>query len=398
MNVIFISPHFPSHFFNFCARLKERGVNVLGIGDAPWDAIGAPCRNSLTEYRFTGDLHDYDAVYRAVADYIFRYGKIDYIESENEYWLDLDARIREDFNITTGPKTAETERMTHKSLMKKAYQDAGIPTARWTLPQSLEDALIFARDVGYPVVLKPDKGVGASNTGRADNSVELEIVWEKRDPNVQFIEEEYVPGHVETFDGITDSDRNVLFAASQNVPVSLMDAVNNGEDVVSYCQAPTPDLEEAGKQILKQFDTRNIFFHFEFFRLDRDKEGLGKKGTLLGLEVNMRAPGGRIPDKMNYAYDTDVYTIWADSLIYNKRFMSGEFKRYITHVGRKDSIGYAKSEEEIRARWGANVVEEFDVAPALANEMGNHAWLLRADSLEERNEQVRDILQRKASA
>ncbi|MBQ4203193.1 MAG: hypothetical protein II655_05790, partial [Thermoguttaceae bacterium] len=193
MNVIFISPHFPSHFFNFCARLKERGVNVLGIGDAPWDAIGAPCRNSLTEYRFIGDLHDYDAVYRAVADYIFRYGKIDYIESENEYWLDLDARIREDFNITTGPKTAETERMTHKSLMKKAYQDAGIPTARWTLPQSLEDALIFARDVGYPVVLKPDKGVGASNTGRADNSVELEIVWEKRDPNVQFIEEEYVP-------------------------------------------------------------------------------------------------------------------------------------------------------------------------------------------------------------
>ena len=101
---------------------------------------------------------------------------------------------------------------------------------------------------------------------------------------------------------------------------------------------------------------------------------------------------------MNYAYDTDVYTIWADSLIYDKRFMSGEFKRYITHVGRKDSIGYAKSEEEIRARWGANVVEEFDVAPALANEMGNHAWLLRADSLEERNEQVRDILQRKASA
>ena len=50
MNVIFISPHFPTHFYRFCQRLKERGVNVLGIGDAPWESIGANCQNSLTDY------------------------------------------------------------------------------------------------------------------------------------------------------------------------------------------------------------------------------------------------------------------------------------------------------------------------------------------------------------
>lgn len=50
MNVIFISPHFPSHFYQFCARLKERGVNVLGIGDATWENISDNCKNSLSDY------------------------------------------------------------------------------------------------------------------------------------------------------------------------------------------------------------------------------------------------------------------------------------------------------------------------------------------------------------
>ena len=148
--------------------------------------------------------------------------------------------------------------------------------------------------------------------------------------------------------------------------------------------------------MLQQFDTRNKFFHFEFFRLDEDKEGLGKRGDIVGLEVNMRAPGGRIPDKMNYAYDTDVYTIWADSLIYDRCFMSSEFKHYITHVGRKNSLSYVHSQEEIRAKLGGQIIEELEVDPALAGEMGNHAYLLRADTLEEREAQVSLILEKEA--
>ena len=31
-NFIFISPHFPTNYENFCVRLHENGVNVFGIG------------------------------------------------------------------------------------------------------------------------------------------------------------------------------------------------------------------------------------------------------------------------------------------------------------------------------------------------------------------------------
>ncbi len=394
MNVIFISPHFPSHFYQFCARLKERGVTVLGIGDCPWEGIGPQCRGALTDYRFVPSLQDYDAVYRTAAEFIFRYGRIDFVESQNEYWLELDARLRTDFHITSGPGLEDMMAMNRKSRMKEAYRRAGIPTARWILPGSLEEADRFAREVGWPVIVKPDHGVGAASTYRLQNGEQLGEFWARKDPGVPFIEEECVPGHVETFDGITDSRRNVLFAASQCLPVSLMDAVNRDEDVVSYCQAPDAALWEAGTKLLREFDTRNRFFHFEFFRLDRDRAGLGRRGDLVGLEVNMRAPGGRIPDKMNYAYDTDVYTIWADSLIYDRCFMNSTFRHYITHVGRKDSISYAHTPEEIRDRLGGRIIQEMEVDPALAGEMGNHAYLLRADTLEEREEQVRLILAR----
>lgn len=395
MNVIFISPHFPLHFYQFCRRLKERGVNVLGIGDAPYESISQECKDSLNNYQYVSSLEDYSQVYRAVAYFIYRYGRIDYVESENEYWLELDARIRSDFNISTGPKLEDMEVMNHKSRMKEAYQRAGIKTARWQLIHSCEEAIHFAKEVGYPVIVKPDKGVGAVSTYKLNNENDVINFWDHRDTDIQFIEEEYVPGHVETFDGITNSSRELLFCASQVLPDSLMDAVNQDKDIISYTKYPDNDLLDAGKKILKEFDTRNKFFHFEFFRLDEDKASLGKKGDIIGLEVNMRAPGGYIPDKMNFAFNVDVYTIWADSLIYDRCFMSGKFEYYVVHIGRKNSINYSHNYEEIRERYSSKIVLEKDVPEVLAGEMGNHAYLVRSTSLDEMKEQVEYILKRK---
>ena len=77
MNVIFISPHFPLYYWNFCDRLKLRGVNVLGIGDASYESISEECKQSLTEYFKVNSLEDFDEVYRAVAFFAYKYGKID---------------------------------------------------------------------------------------------------------------------------------------------------------------------------------------------------------------------------------------------------------------------------------------------------------------------------------
>ena len=84
MNVVFISPHFPLYFHNFCSRLKQRNVNVLGIIDTDYQNISQETKNSLTDCYCVNSLDNYDEVYRAVAYFISKYGRIDFIESQNE--------------------------------------------------------------------------------------------------------------------------------------------------------------------------------------------------------------------------------------------------------------------------------------------------------------------------
>ena len=50
MNFIFISPNFPSTYWNFCDRLLKAGANVLGIGDAPYETLPEELKNAMTEY------------------------------------------------------------------------------------------------------------------------------------------------------------------------------------------------------------------------------------------------------------------------------------------------------------------------------------------------------------
>ena len=93
-NFIFISPNFPTNYWQFCRELKNNGMNVLGIGDQPYDELKPELKDSLNEYYKVGSLENYDEVYRAVAFFAFKYGRID--------WLERDAALRTDFHITSG--------------------------------------------------------------------------------------------------------------------------------------------------------------------------------------------------------------------------------------------------------------------------------------------------------
>ncbi|MBQ1412505.1 MAG: hypothetical protein IIY93_04860 [Clostridia bacterium] len=99
MNVIFISPNYPEDRWRYIHALRGLGVNVLGIGDAAEEAFPHGLKGCLTDYYRVDDLHDYDAVYRAVAYLTYQHGRADAIESLNDYWSMLEASLRRDFNV-----------------------------------------------------------------------------------------------------------------------------------------------------------------------------------------------------------------------------------------------------------------------------------------------------------
>jgi hypothetical protein len=275
MNFVFISPNFPESYKIFADRLMRNGINVLGIGDAPYEALDEELRDALTEYYKVDNMEDYDSMYRAVAYFAFRYGKIDWIESNNEYWLRQDARLREDFNVTTGVQPQELALWQSKSAMKPVYKSAGIPTARNHKVSDIAAAEAFIDEIGgYPVFCKPDTGVGAEDTFKVEDHDDLEIFFRCK-PDEPYVMEEFIVGDVYTYDAICDSNGEPLFESSLKCP-NIADTVNSDQEtLVMILPDVHPQIREYGRKALKEFKVKSRFVHFEFFRLKEPRKGLG---------------------------------------------------------------------------------------------------------------------------
>ena len=383
MNYIFISPHFPHTYWQFCDRLRKNGVNVLGIGDAPYDGLEGPLKAALTEYYRVDNLEDYDQVYRAVAFFAFKYCKVDWIESMNEYWLEQDARLRTDFNVTTGIRSDRIGFIKEKSLMKRLYLDAQIPTARQHVVSTREAGRAFIAEVGYPVIVKPDVGVGATNTWKLEGDADLVAFYDHL-PAAPYVMEEFIQGDICSYDAILDSRCEPLFE-SMTVWPPVMDIVNKDLDLMYYtCPDVPAGLRELGRRTVKAFGVDRRFVHLEFFRLTRARKGLGDVGDFVALEGNMRPAGGYTPDMMDFAHSTDVYQIYADMVAFDARRVPEPSEHfYCVYASRKDGHTYARTHEEIMARYGWAMMMQEEMPPMNWPQMGRYMYTARLKTFEE---------------
>ena len=393
-NFIFVSPNFPTNYWQFCRELKNNGMNVLGIGDQPYDQLSGDLKVSLNEYYKVDSLENYDQVYRAVAFFIFKYGPIDWLESNNEYWLERDARLRTDFHITSGFQTEDMARVKYKSKMKQYYAKAGIPTARYHLVKARKDCAAFIKKVGYPVVVKPDNGVGAANTYKLSCDQDLDNFLAEMPQDIPYIMEEFVNAEVNSYDAIIDANGEPMFETGNVTPFSIMDIVNENGNSIYYIVKDLPeDTRKAGRATVKAFGVKSRFVHFEFFRLTQDQEGLGKKGQIVGLEVNMRPCGGFTPDMINFAHSTNVYKIWADMIAFGQSTMPVGEHAFCAFAGRRDGKDFVLSHQEIMDKYAAQMKMVERIPDALAGAMGNQMYVAVFPTREEMDQFYSDILQ-----
>lgn len=395
MNFVFISPAFPENYYNFCNSLKINNVNVLGIGDTPYEQLTNNVKNSLTEYYKVNSLENYDEVYKAVAFFTFKYGKIDHLESNNEYWLRQDAKLRLDFNIK-GAKPDDVSYFTSKSKMKEFYKLAKVPVARYKFCTDINSDLKFIDEVGYPVVVKPDVGVGASKTYRISSPKDLEAFY-KNGFNVPYIIEEYIEGNIVSLDGVCNSQGDIVFCDNEIFPPSIMDIVNENLEVSYYVNKIVPnDIKDIGQRVLKAFNIRQRFFHLEFFRLTKEKKGLGKINDIVALEVNMRPPGGYTPDLINFGQSVNCYQIWADVMCFDKTFVDlNKEKFYAVYVSKRDRLKYKNTYEMILEKYKNNITMHGRMANALADALGNEYYMAKFSTLEEINNFKSFVLEKK---
>jgi biotin carboxylase len=372
MNVVYLSPYFPPHYHRFCRQLKQAGANVLGIGDASYDHLDPDVRESLTEYYRVDDMHNYDALVRACGFFTHKYGKIDRFESLNEYWLSTEARVRDDFNIF-GVRGHNIDSIRRKSRMKEKFRAADVPVARGRVVQTVEDARSLIRETGYPVVAKPDAGVGALDTYRLDNDDDLTKFFARK-PDVDYMMEEFITGTIYSFDGLADRDGNLVFYSAHMFSQGIMETVNEARHIYYYSLREIPaTLEALGRQCVRAFAVRERFFHIEFFQTAVDQ--------YVALEVNMRPPGGFTTDMFNYACDIDIYRIWAELLVYRRTELSYSRKYHCCYASRKNDRRYLYGHADIMACYKDFMVQVASVPGVFSSALGDMGYIFRSEKI-----------------
>ena len=203
--------------------------------------------------------------------------------------------------------------------------------------------------------------------------------------------EEFITGLLTSYDAVYNSAGEPLFESMGVYPTPIMDIVHDNLDSCYWVEKEVPAaLSRVGRRTVKAFGIKSRFVHLEFFKLDRDREGLGKKGDFVGLEVNMRPAGGYTPDMMNYAHSTDVYQIWADMVAFDERRKGSGEQYFCAYASRRDCYRYVHSHEEVFARYGSGAFAASDPAlgicmcqrmpDALSDALGNQVYMARFSS------------------
>ena len=282
--------------------------------------------------------------------------------------------------------------------MKEYFIKAGLPVARHHMVDTMEGCLEFIKKVGYPVVAKPDNGVGASDTHKICSDEELQIFFDHKWDGVEYIMEEFVNAEVNSYDAIIDSNGEPIFETGNVTPSCLMDVVNNLDNslyhIVKYLPA---DTKKFGRATVKSFGVKSRFVHFEFFRLLEDHEGLGKKGELMALEVNMRPCGGYTPDMINFANSTNVYKIWADMIAFDQSTMPVGERAYCAFAGRRDGKPFKYTHEQLLEKYSEQLRMVGRVPDALSGGMANQMYIANFPTKKALDRFYSDVIKEKRS-
>jgi carbamoylphosphate synthase large subunit len=379
MNVVFVEPFFPSNQRHFARALAEAGATVIGVGESPADALDEQLRGWLHHYERVPSVTDVEAmtrVVRWVQDKLW----VDRIEATIEAHIMATAQVREACTIPgTSVRTAWLCR--DKPSMKQALREAGVPTAASAAAGSAAEAVAFAEQVGFPVILKPRSGAGASGTMRAEDAAGLErALGVFGGQGVESIAvEEFVEGHEGFYDTITISGQVALDFVSHYYP-NVLEAMRTrwiSPQFISTNRIDTApeyaELREMGRLVNAALGIGTSATHMEWF--------FGPKGLKFS-EIGCRPPGVGAWDLYCAGNEIDVYREWANAITRGK-IGSAPTRRYASGMvalrpDRDGSITGYTGVEEMRQQYDEWVIDAHLPSPGTATQPVEAGYMANA--------------------
>jgi Carbamoyl-phosphate synthase L chain, ATP binding domain len=315
MHVVFIEPRFPANQRHFVRALHAVGATVTAIGEGSKDSLSGELRHQLSHYEQVNSVVNDDAVL-AAARFIHSKKRIDRLEAVVEAHIMTAARVRETLGIP-GISTRSAWLCRDKPSMKELLRKGGVSCAQSTAASSIEEIIAFAQEVGFPLILKPRDGAGASGTARLDNAGQIDAaarslgVHQGRSVAV----EEFIEGHEGFYDTISIGGRVVHDFATHYYP-NVLDAMRtrwiSPQFITTNRIDTAPGYQEVramGQKVISLLGLTTTATHMEWFS--------GPKGLKFS-EIGCRPPGVRAWDLYNVANDVDLYREWANAVVHGR--------------------------------------------------------------------------------
>jgi biotin carboxylase len=313
MNVLMISPGYPPEMEYFARGLSRVGAKVYGIGDSAQASLPAMAKEALSGYLQIHDLWQEDQTVEAVRQWS-KAIRIDRVECLWEPGMILAAKIREGLGLP-GMTVAQTVPFRDKETMKQVLDKAGIRTPKHHRARTAAEVWAAAKDIGYPIIIKPIAGAGSADTFRCDDDAELDRALKVTQHVEECSIEEFIEAEEFTFDTVCADGEILYYNISWYRPRPLIARQN--EWVTSQTIAlRDPDQAylaggvKMGRAVIQALGFKNGFTHMEWFRKQDGEAVFG--------EIACRAAGARTTEIMNYACDVDVWTGWAEAVCHGR--------------------------------------------------------------------------------
>lgn len=311
MLVIYVTPYFNDNAKGFLRTLLPLpDVRVAAVAGEGADKLPPDLRAALVDVVHVEDPLLTDHIAAGITRISNAHGPVGRVLGITEQLQVQLGEIRDRFNLP-GMRAAQALGFRDKTLMKDLLRAAKVPVARHRQVKASADALEFAQEVGYPIIVKPPAGAAAQSTFRATNAATLREALGPASiaAGGVVLLEEMVTGEEHSFDAFVKDGRVVFYSTSNYLP-SCLEVVENPWMqwmVVLPREYQVADIAALGERALQTLGLENGMCHLEWFRR--------KDGSLVISEVGARPPGAQISTMIGLAHEVNVIERWSRLMV-----------------------------------------------------------------------------------
>ena len=324
-HVVFVAPRFLENTNRYVRAFAALdGVTLSVISADPESAIPAEIRPRVAAHYSVHDALDGAQLTVAARALTRHVGRIDRLTGALEQLQMPMAQARDALGIE-GINTAVARNFRDKDRMKEVLRAHGVPVARSALVRSLHELALFIGHVGYPVIVKPQAGLGSRATFRVESPEDIAALAAKGavPTAAQPLQvEEFVRAREHTCETVTVRGVPVWRSGTRYFPTPLEVLETPW---VQYCVLLPRDSTEEPWASFQPINTAALaalfgehahtaagtaLTHMEWF--------LREDGSALVNEVGARPPGVHIMPLMSLAHETDLVADWAGLIAFDR--------------------------------------------------------------------------------